>query len=649
MTSISTPISPRERVKTALRHQSPDRVPVDFLATLEIWEKLLDQIQPDVEAVGPSDLFDPRYEALLRHFEVDCRVISYDQFYQPPEHVLHPGARVEWWDVLSRSAPSRMWRQLLPDGSARVVWGHHIRLVHNPTGTYEEFSRWPLAQAQSVADLARHPWPEPDWWDFKPMLDLIKQLDAHQEYHLRFRIGSVFEIAWQLRGMQEFLMDLALKPEIPLYLMDRLTDIYVENTRRVLELAGDRLDMVYFYDDVATQQSLMISQQMWEEYIRPRHQRLIDVAKAFGVPVMYHCDGALAPLLPALIEMGVDVLNPVQADAKGMEPEMLKREYGDRLSFHGGIDIIKTLPRGTVDEVRAEVAERMRVLGGDGGYVLASSHHIQSDTPLENVLAMYDLALRYSTGKAPDPVAPPVSSIKVTPAPPLLEPVAAPVAASASEVKTDVDELLDKLYEAVLDGQKGEAKAAVQALLDQSVSPDTILYDGMIPAMEEVGRQFEEGTSFVPEMLIAAHAMQGGMDLLKPLLAESAVEPVAKVVIGTVQSDIHDIGKNLVVMMFEGAGFEVVDLGVNVPPEKFIEAAQSGAQLIGMSALLTTTMTNIPVTISAMAKAGVRDNVKIIIGGAPVTPEFAQASGADGFAKDANQAVSVAKSLLGLE
>ncbi|MCB9109002.1 MAG: corrinoid protein [Anaerolineales bacterium] len=225
----------------------------------------------------------------------------------------------------------------------------------------------------------------------------------------------------------------------------------------------------------------------------------------------------------------------------------------------------------------------------------------------------------------------------------------APSAAAVDEAaNSDVQDLLDEVYEAVLDGQQGPTKTAVQALLDLSVSPDVILYDGMIPAMQEVGRQFEEGTSFVPEMLVAAHAMQGGMNLLKPLLAENNVEPVAKVVIGTVQSDIHDIGKNLVSMMFEGAGFEVTDLGVNVPPEKFIEAARNGAQLIGMSALLTTTMTNIPVTIQAMAEAGVRDNVKIIVGGAPITPEFATAAGADGFAADANQAVTVAKSLLGL-
>jgi uroporphyrinogen decarboxylase len=168
----------------------------------------------------------------------------------------------------------------------------------------------------------------------------------------------------------------------------------VENTERVLELVGDRLDMLYFNDDMATQNSLMISKRMWQKYVRPRHERLIGVAQAHGVPIMYHCDGAMYPLIPELIDMGIDVLNPIQADAAGMEPQRLKEQFGDRLSFHGGIDIIQTLPSGTVEDVQAEVAERIRVLGANGGYVLASSHHIQSDTPLENVLAMYDLAIR---------------------------------------------------------------------------------------------------------------------------------------------------------------------------------------------------------------------------------------------------------------
>jgi uroporphyrinogen decarboxylase len=190
-------------------------------------------------------------------------------------------------------------------------------------------------------------------------------------------------------------MDMAVEPRIPQYLMDRLTDLYVENTRRVLDLAGDRLDMLYFYDDVATQKSLMMSKEMWHAFIRPCHARLVEVARAYGKPVMYHSDGAVYPLIPDLIDLGIAVLNPIQADAKGMAPERLKQEFGERLTFHGGIDIVQTLPRGSVDDVRAEVRERVRVLGERGGYILCSSHHIQSDTPLENVLAMYGLDLRY--------------------------------------------------------------------------------------------------------------------------------------------------------------------------------------------------------------------------------------------------------------
>lgn len=387
-------ITPRARVRTALAHHQPDRLPVDFLATPEIWQQLQARLGIAPGQPGLDDFFDPAWESILQHFAVDCRVISYDQFCRPPQSALLPGATIDWWGALSRSTPNRMWRQVLPDGTSRDIWGHVIRIVNNPTGAYEEFSVWPLAAATSIDDLKRHPWPEPEWWDFTPLRALLAAYDAQEEYHLRFRIGSVFEIAWQLRGMQEFLMDLVNQPEIPAYIMERLTEVYVENTKRVLDLAGDRLDMVYFYDDVATQQNLMISARMWRKLIKPLHVRIIDVARRRGIPVMYHCDGALYPLIPELIEMGVDVLNPVQADAAGMDPERLKAEFGDRLSFHGGIDIIKTLPKGTPETVQAEVKERLRVLGRNGGYVMASSHHIQSDTPLANVFAMYDMAIR---------------------------------------------------------------------------------------------------------------------------------------------------------------------------------------------------------------------------------------------------------------
>ncbi len=206
---------------------------------------------------------------------------------------------------------------------------------------------------------------------------------------------------------------------------------------------------------------------------------------------------------------------------------------------------------------------------------------------------------------------------------------------------------LDILFEGILEGAMGVTPDNVQAALDAGIAPNVILNEGMIAAMTEVGQLFEEGDYFVPEMLISARAMQAGLGVLKPHLVASGVDPLGTVVIGTVQGDMHDIGKNLVTMMLEGAGFEVVDLGVDVKPESFIESIRENEpQIVAMSALLTTTMPKMEITIAAMREAGVLDNVKVIVGGAPVTAEFARNIGASGFAPDASQAATLAKSFL---
>ncbi len=203
------------------------------------------------------------------------------------------------------------------------------------------------------------------------------------------------------------------------------------------------------------------------------------------------------------------------------------------------------------------------------------------------------------------------------------------------------------LYNAILEGDVAGAQDGVQAALAAGLEPGIILAEGMIAAMKEVGRLFEEGEFFVPEMLISARAMQAGLTLLKPHLLSSDVKSAGKVAIGTIKGDLHDIGKNLVALMLEGAGFEIIDLGVDVTPDKFVEAvATGGADIVAFSALLTTTMPNMKATIDAIQQAGLRDKVKIIIGGAPVTQEYANQIGADGFASDASRAVSLAQSLL---
>ncbi len=207
----------------------------------------------------------------------------------------------------------------------------------------------------------------------------------------------------------------------------------------------------------------------------------------------------------------------------------------------------------------------------------------------------------------------------------------------------------EAIYKAVLEGDSAGVQAGVHAALAAGAQAETVLKEGLIAAMTEVGRLFEEGEYFVPEMLIAARAMQSGLALLKPQLAAVGATPAGKVIVGTVKGDLHDIGKNLVVMMLEGSGFEVIDIGTDVTPDKFVAAVkQHQPQVVGMSALLTTTMPSMKGTLDALQEAGVRQQVKVMIGGAPVTDGFARQIGADGYSPDASSAVRLAKALTGV-
>ena len=210
-------------------------------------------------------------------------------------------------------------------------------------------------------------------------------------------------------------------------------------------------------------------------------------------------------------------------------------------------------------------------------------------------------------------------------------------------------DLLDDLYDAVLSGDADAAVAATNSGLESAIPPLSLLFDAMIPALEEVGNLFESGEIFLPEMLISARAMQACMNILRPLLADAASASIGVFVMGTIAGDIHDIGKNLCDVMLEGAGFEVIDLGINVPAEKFVEAiVEHKPDAVGLSAFLTTTMAELAVTIDAINTAGVRGNTKIIVGGAPVTQEYADQIGADGYAPTAVSAVRTVKELLGV-
>jgi len=209
-------------------------------------------------------------------------------------------------------------------------------------------------------------------------------------------------------------------------------------------------------------------------------------------------------------------------------------------------------------------------------------------------------------------------------------------------------EILEQLAETLIKGKAPEVKELTQQAVDAGIGPGDILNDGLVAGMSVVGARFKANEFYVPEVLIAARAMKSGMEILRPLLQEAGVETKGTVCVGTVKGDLHDIGKNLVCMMLEGAGYNVVDLGVNVEAEKFVEAAkENGAVAVGMSALLTTTMTSMKTAIEAFVEAGCRDDYKVIVGGAPLTQNFADEIGADGYAPDAASAVDVLQSVLG--
>ena len=209
------------------------------------------------------------------------------------------------------------------------------------------------------------------------------------------------------------------------------------------------------------------------------------------------------------------------------------------------------------------------------------------------------------------------------------------------------EEILQEMYDQTLVGNGPRVLELTHQALELKMEPQSLLFDSLIPALEEVGARFERGDFFVPEMLIAGRAMAGAMEVLRPLLAETGVETVGKFVMGTVQGDVHDIGKNLVCIMLEGAGFEVIDLGVQVKPEKFVQAVQEHQpDIVGFSAFLTTTMPMFKANLNALTKAGLRDQVLVMVGGAPVTQEYADAVGADGYAADASATVKRAKAML---
>jgi len=345
--------TPRERVLRALSHQEPDRVPFAF------------GFGPTAEARATIDTYlEPMgtdYAALAKATE-DLRRVSAP--YVGPT---------------------------LPERTS--YWGIRYKAVAHEGGEYNEFEFYPLAGVETIAQMDAHPWPKPEWFDYSDLRETLGRVGEDGRYAIRYGSSNPFEIFCWMMGLEEAMMKLVLQPELVARGLEHITTFFCEFQRRGLEAADGGIDLCFTADDLGGQHGLLLSRDMYRDVIQPFHVKLHATIHEYGARSLYHSDGSVIEILPDLIDAGVDVLEAVQVDAAGMDPEALKAAAGDRLGFHGGVSVQQLLPHGTAEEVRDEVARLKKVLGAGGGYICAPSHAVQVGTPPENVIAMVETAV----------------------------------------------------------------------------------------------------------------------------------------------------------------------------------------------------------------------------------------------------------------
>lgn len=351
-------MTPKERVLAAIAHQDTDRIPVDFAANPATLERLM----VDCNVRTHIDLLNA-----LSADMVDLRGVV-DPIYCGP-------------------VP---YKQELADGVTENFWGMRTKLMETATGPEESYCDFILATCTTVEELEKHQWPQVEWFDFS---DFSERLDLWADRAVMASGASIWQHPTFLRGIDNLLMDLMVEPEIATFLLDQFTNFYVAYFDKMLTCASGKIDMLRIADDLAMQDRLMISPAQFDEWFAPRLKRIIDMAHRHGVKVMFHSCGAVFPLIDKLIDLGVDVLDPLQVTATGMEPEKIKTAFGDRLCLHGAIDTQYLLPTGSPEEVRRTVDTMVDVLGPTG-YILSPSHVLQTDVPTENIKALYEQAQR---------------------------------------------------------------------------------------------------------------------------------------------------------------------------------------------------------------------------------------------------------------
>lgn len=356
----------RERVLTAIDHQEPDRVPIDFWAVPEIMNRLQ-------RHYGISD-----EETLLEYLGVDMRVVRGPSY-----------------------AGLEMRRYA--DGTVEDLWGVRRRVVTfgegEKRGSYKELAFSPVASAMTVREIETYPgWPSPDWWDYSTIAEQCARFSGYCVFFAGDRLDRTAQLktAMYLRGIEQIMIDLVENPALVECMLEQINAYYLEYNRRVFEAAEGRIDVFMMGDDFGMQTGPMMSVAMWRRYFEKGFRAYIDLAHRYGIPVMHHTCGAVRPLIPLFIDAGLDILQSLQPRAAGMDLAGLKREFGQDLVLHGSVDIQRTLPFGTPDDVRAEVRQRLEMGKPDGGFIICTAHNIQVDVPLASVLALVEAYQEYT-------------------------------------------------------------------------------------------------------------------------------------------------------------------------------------------------------------------------------------------------------------
>ncbi len=357
----------RQRFKLAMAHEQPDRVLIDYWATPEVNANLLKHF-------GLSS-----QEQLLRHFDVDFRYIEGPKYIGPGQTIRPDGSNEDHFGVVRRA----------------VSYGKGTK-----GGTYSEVVEYPLEKAASVDEVESYSkWPSPEHFDYECVRQQAKEAREAGKVVIfmgdRLNRCAQLKPAMYVRGVEQILMDVVLNTEIAQTIFRKLADFYTEYARRTLQAAEGNIDIFFTGDDFGTQDNTFLPPDMWRDLLKEGFGRFVDLGHEFGCKVAHHTCGCVTPLLSDFIECGLDIVNPLQPDCEQMDYWEIKQKYGDRICFHGGISIQKTMPYGSPEDIRNEVRDRVEKLSGDGGYIFCTAHNIQADTPVENIVTLFEAYLEF--------------------------------------------------------------------------------------------------------------------------------------------------------------------------------------------------------------------------------------------------------------